>query len=224
MKYTVNNNIATLTLDDGKANVVGHELLDTVNAALDRAEAEKAGAVILKGREGMFSGGFDLAEFKKGPEAGMAMVGRGFELLIRLYGFPLPLVAACTGHGIAMGAFIVMTCDSRIGTRGDYKMSLPETAIGMELPPILVELTASRISRRHMTRVALLSEVYNPDQAVDAGFIDEVVNADDLDARTQAVAEQLAGLPQAQFAANKLSIRARTLQAMKDSLEQLAKR
>jgi enoyl-CoA hydratase len=224
MNYTLDNNIATLTLDDGKANVVGHELLDTVNAALDRAEAEKADAVILKGREGIFSGGFDLAEFKKGPEEGMAMVGRGFELLIRLYGFPLPLVAACTGHGIAMGAFIVMTCDSRIGTRGDFKIRLPETAIGMELPPILVELTASRISRRHMTRVALLSEVYNPDQAVDAGFIDEVVNADDLDARAQAVAEQLAQLPQAQFAANKLSVRAGTLRAMKESLEQLAKR
>jgi enoyl-CoA hydratase len=224
MNYALTNNIASINIDDGKANVVGHDFLDSLNAALDRTEAEKAGAVILRGREGIFSGGFDLAEFKKGPEEGMAMVGRGFELLIRLYGFPLPLVAACTGHGIAMGAFIIMTCDSRIGTRGDYKLSLPETSIGMELPPILVELTASRISRRHMTRVALLSEVYNPDQAVDAGFIDEVVNADDLDARAQAVAEQLAQLPQAQFAANKLSVRAGTLRAMKESLEQLAKR
>ena len=134
MNCTLNNNIATLTIDDGKANVVGHEFLDTLNAALDRAEAEKAGAVIL------------------------------------------------------------------------------------------VELTASRISRRHMTRAALLSEVYSPDQAVDAGFIDEVVNADELDARTQAVAKQLAQLPAAQFAANKLSVRARTLRAMKESLEQLAKR
>ena len=224
MNYTLNNNIATLTIDDGKANVVGHEFLDAVNACLDRAQAENAGAVILKGREGIFSAGFDLAEFKKGPEEGMAMVARGFELLIRLYSFPLPLVAACTGHGIAMGAFIIMACDIRVGTRGDFRMSLPETAIGMELPPILVELTASRISRRHMTRVALLSEVYNPEQAVDAGFIDEVVDADGLDARTAAVAEKLAQLPKAQFAANKLSVRARTLQAMKDSLAQLAKR
>ncbi len=141
-----------------------------------------------------------------------------------MYSYPLPLVAACTGHGIAMGAFIIMACDTRIGTRGDFKMSLPETAIGMELPPILVELTASRISKRHMTRVALLSEVYNPDQAVDAGFVDEVVEAGDLDARTMAAAEKLAQLPQKQFAANKLSVRAHTLQSMKDSLEQMAKR
>ena len=73
-----------------------------------------------------------------------------------------------------------------------------------------------------MTRVALLSEVYNPEQAVAAGFTDEVVAAEDLDMRSMAVAEQLAGLPQAQFAANKLSVRARTLQAMQASLQQLA--
>jgi enoyl-CoA hydratase len=223
MNYELRNTIAVLTFDDGKANVVGHSFLDGINAGLGRAQEEQAGAVILKGREGMFSGGFDLNEFKKGPEAGGAMVKRGFELLVRLYGFPLPLVAACTGHGIAMGAFIVMSCDSRIGVRGDYKMSLPETAIGMELPPLLVELAASRISRRHMTRVALQSEVYTPESAVDAGFIDEVVDAAELDARALAIAERLAKLPRAQYAANKLSIRERTLKAMRDSVDQLVK-
>ena len=224
MQYEVNNNIATLTFDDGKANVVGQAFLDDINAGLDRAEKEGVAAVILRGREGMFSAGFDLGEFKKGPEQGKAMVQRGFELLIRLYGFPLPLVAACTGHGIAMGAFIIMACDLRVGIRGEFKMSLPETAIGMELPPILLELTASRISRRHMTRVALLSEVYNPEQAVDAGFVDEVVDQGELEGRCMAAAEKLAQLPQGQFAANKLAVRAGTLQAMQASLEKLATR
>ncbi|MEH6636619.1 MAG: crotonase/enoyl-CoA hydratase family protein [Halioglobus sp.] len=219
MKYETNNNIVTLTFDDGKANVVGHQFLEDINQGLDRAEKEQAGAVILCGREGMFSAGFDLGEFKKGPEQGMAMVKRGFELLVRLYSFPLPLVAACTGHGIAMGAFIIMASDYRIGSLGNFKMSLPETAIGMDLPPILVELTASRIAKRHMSRVALQSEVYNPEQAVEAGFTDEAVEAAVLDARAMEVAEKLAQLPQAQYAANKLSIRVHTLQAMRDSLE-----
>jgi enoyl-CoA hydratase len=222
MHYSVSNNVATLTFDDGKANVVGQAFLGSINEGLDRALAEKAGAVILRGREGMFSGGFDLNEFKKGPEEGLAMVRRGFELLIRLYGFPLPLVAACTGHGIAMGAFIIMACDSRVGVRGDFKMSLPETAIGMDLPPILVELTLSRIATRHLTRVALQSEVYSPESALEAGFIDELVDPGDLDARAIAIAERLAQLPQSQYAANKLAIRARTLKAMQDSFDQLA--
>jgi enoyl-CoA hydratase/carnithine racemase len=221
MNYDKNNNIVTLTFDDGKANVVGPEFLTNINACLDRAEAEKAGAVILCGREGMFSGGFDLAEFQKGPEAGLAMVQRGFELLIRLYSFPLPLVAACTGHGVAMGAFIIMACDTRIGCQGKFKMSLPETAIGMQLPPLLVELATSRISIRHITRVVLQSEAYAPTAAVEAGFIDEVVEADQLMARAMEAAEQLSQLPQAQYAENKLSVRARHLQMMKDSLAQM---
>jgi enoyl-CoA hydratase len=218
MNYRVENNITTLTFDDGKANVVGHSFLDDINAGLDRAEQEEVAAVILRGREGMFSAGFDLKEFEKGVEAGLTMVRRGFELLVRLYSYPLPLVAACTGHGIAMGAFIMMTCDMRVGTRGDFKMSLPETRISMDLPPILLELARSRISRRHMNRVALLSEVYNPEQAIDAGFVDEVVDAGDLTARTEAIAAELAQLPQQQFAANKLAIRADSLRLMKDYL------
>ena len=47
MNYLLRNNIAVVSLDDGKANVVGHNFLDSVNGALDRAEKESAGAVIL---------------------------------------------------------------------------------------------------------------------------------------------------------------------------------
>jgi enoyl-CoA hydratase len=216
VQYEVISNVATLTFDDGKANVVGHQFLDDINIGLDRAEAENVAAVILRGRDGMFSGGFDLSEFKKGIEEGLAMV--------RLYSFPLPLVAASTGHGVAMGAFIIMACDSRIGTRGNFKMSLPETAISMELPSILLALAESRISKQYMTRVALQSEVFNPDQAVEAGFIDEVVEISELTARSMAVAQQLAQLPHAQYATNKLAIRAQTLQAMQASFETLGKR
>ncbi len=219
MEYTLQDTIATLRFDDGKANVVGHTFIDDLNGALDRAQSE-AQAVIIRGRDGMFSAGFDLAEFKKGPEAGMKLAGRGFELLLRLYGYPLPLVAACSGHAVAMGAFITMACDSRVGVDGDFRFSLPETAIGMSLPPLLVALAASRISRRHMTRVALQSEAYGPREAIDAGFIDEVVQADELDQRVQEIAERLAALPGKFYAENKLSIRAHTLQVMRDNLKQ----
>ena len=218
MNYENVANTVTLTLDDGKANVVGPSLLDNINAGLDRAEEEGATAVILRGREGMFSGGFDLKEFEKGAEDGLKMVQRGFELLVRLYSFPLPLVAASTGHGIAMGAFIIMACDWRIGSRGAFKMSLPETRIGMELPPILVALTTARITPKHLNRATLLSEVYSPEQAVDAGFLDEVVEVGDLESRSREVAEQLAQLPARQFASNKVALRAHTLEIMKGSL------
>jgi enoyl-CoA hydratase len=221
MNYLLSNNIAVVSLDDGKANVVGPNFLDSVNSALDRAEKDNAGAVILRGREGMFSAGFDLGEFKKGPAEGMAMVTKGMQLLIRLYGFPLPLVGACTGHAIAMGAFILLACDTRIGTRGNYKVTLPETAIGMELPAMLLELTASRIPPQFITRVAIQSEVFDPDEAVAVGFLDEVVEAQDIDTRALAVAQTLARLPQQHYAANKLFTRKKVLDAMAEGLEKM---
>jgi enoyl-CoA hydratase len=219
MHYELQDNIAIVTIDDGKANVVGHNFLDAMNNTLDRAEREKAGAVVLRGRPGMFSAGFDLGEFKKGPEAAMSLVTRGMQLLVRLYGLPLPLVAACTGHGIAMGAFVILACDSRIGARGNFKITLPETAIGMLLPPTVVELTAARILPQYLTRAMIQAEVFNPDQAVTAGFLDEVVEASELDARAMEVARTLAQLPQSAYAGNKRLIRGKALAAMTATTE-----
>jgi enoyl-CoA hydratase len=120
-----------------------------------------------------------------------------------------------------MGAFIIMACDTRIGTRGSFKITLPETAIGMELPPTMLELTVSRLSPQFITRAAVQSEVFDPDQAVTAGFLDEVVEASELDARALAIAEKLAQLPQKQYATNKLSARKKALAAMTEEFNQM---
>lgn len=221
MKYEQQNTVAVVTLDDGKANVVGPAFLEGINEALDRAERDKAGAVILRGREGMFSAGFDLGEFKKSPQAGMELVKNGMLLLIRLYGFPLPLVAACSGHGIAMGAFILLACDTRIGARGNFKITLPETAISMDLPNTMLELTAARIPPQYITRVAIQSEIFTPEQAVPVGFLDEVTDAPELAARALEVAEKLALLPRSTYAANKLLTRRKTLVAMAEELDKM---
>jgi enoyl-CoA hydratase len=221
LNYELRDRIAIVSIDDGKANAVGHAFLDAVNGALDRAEQDAAGAVILRGRDGVFSGGFDLKEFSKGADAGVSMVKRGMQLLIRLYGFPLPVVVACTGHAVAMGAFIVMACDTRIGTRGRFRVTLPETALGMDLPATMVELTASRVSPRFMTRAAVQAEVFDPDLAVTAGFLDEVVDASELDARALEAARHLSQLPQLQYAGNKRLARKQVLAAMQDEFDRM---
>ena len=221
MNYELRNKIAIVSIDDGKANAVGHTFLDAINALLDRAEQEEAGAVILRGREGIFSGGFDLKEFTNSDDAGASMVTKGMQLLLRLYSLPLPLVVACTGHGIAMGAFIILACDTRIGTRGSFKITLPETALGMTVPGPMLELTASRLSPQFITRAAVQSEVFDPEQALAAGFLDEVVDASEIDARAFAVAEQLAQLPQAAYTANKLVTRKKALAGMEEEFNRM---
>lgn len=222
MEYQLNEHTAFLRIDDGKANAVGHNFLDEVNAGLDRAESE-AKAVVLRGREGMFSAGFDLKEFQKGPQATVALVRRGFELLHRLYSYPLPVVAACSGHGVALGAFILLSCDTRLGVEGDFRITLPETAISMDLPPLLMALVTSRISKRHITRAAIQAEIYTPQAAIDAGFLDEVVAVKDLDSRAQTIASKLAELPQKFYARNKLAARSAPLAAMQDFLDTMPK-
>jgi enoyl-CoA hydratase len=218
MRYELENNVATISMDDGKVNVVSHEFVDDMNASLDRAEAEGAGALILKGREGVFSAGFDLEEFKKGRQAQLRLAKRGYQLLVRLYSFPRPVVAACAGHGIGMGAFLVMTSDYRICSQGEFKFSMPETALGMELGEFLVALSSSRSSPKHLTRIAIQSEVMDPELAAEAGLFDEVVEAAELETRSREVAERLAELPD-QYASNKLDVRAAPLQAMQAFLD-----
>lgn len=221
MNYEMTDSIAVLHLDDGKANVFGHTMLDFINESLDQAEADDAGAVILRGRDGMFSAGFDLKEFQKGAEAGVAMVQRGFRMLVRLYGLERPLLAACSGHGIALGAFVLFACDNRVGVDGEFKFSLPETAISMDLPGILRELAVARLNPQYLTRVAIQSENFAPAEAVTAGFLDEVVSADELDATVMAHATRLAALPREYYAKNKLSFRQPTLDRMQASIDKL---
>ena len=118
-----------------------------------------------------------------------------------------------------MGAFIILACDKRIGVRGKFKITLPETAIGMELPAVMMELTASRISPQYITRVVIQSEVFDPDQALEIGFLDEVVEVGALDDKAMVIAKQLAQLPGVQYAANKLLARKKTLLAMTEEFD-----
>jgi len=210
--------VLVVTIDDGKANAVGHQFLDDFNAALDEAE-QQASALLITGRPGLFSAGFDLKELEKGEEERVALVQRGFAMLHRLYSLPLPTVAACTGHGIGLGAFILLASDSRLAANGEFKICLPETAIRMEISPLLMALVQDRISKRHITRAAIQSENYSPDAAIDAGFIDQLQAPGELMNAALEQARRLAQLPREYYARNKLAARRDALAQMASSLD-----
>lgn len=214
----IQHDIALIRMDDGKANAINFEMLDGLNQALDKAEAQ-AKAVVLAGREGRFSGGFDLKAFASfGPDDIARLLDEGAKLLVRLYGGPLPVVAACTGHAIAMGAFIINACDTRVGTAGDYKIGANETSNGMNLPVFALELSRDRLNPRHLTRALVQAFIYDPDGAVEAGYLDFVVVPDKVESKAMAIAVQLASLPGATYAANKRAIRKATLDRIKASI------
>ena len=217
MDLRIDNDIAILTFDDGKANAVSHDFIDGMTAGLDSAEKE-AKAVVIMGKPGMFSAGFDLKEIQKGQAEAVALVNRGAEMLYRLFGFPQPVIAGCSGHAVAAGAFTLLACDTRIGVAGDFKLGLNETAIGMTLPVFGHQLAQNRLSKRHLTAAVIQSQMYSPDDAVDAGFLDAVVNADELETACVAAAEQLMALPTATYGQMKRDTRQIPLAAIKDSL------
>jgi enoyl-CoA hydratase len=214
----ITNDIALIRMDDGKANAINFEMVAALNTALDTAEAG-AKAIVLAGRDGRFSGGFDLKAFASlGPEGVYKLLDAGAELLLRLYGGPLPVVAACTGHAIAMGVFILNACDTRVGASGEYKIGANEAITGMNLPIFAMELSRDRLSPTHLTRAMVQGFIYNPEGAVEAGYLDMLAETDKVEAKAMAVAGQLAQLPGKAYAWNKKSIRKGTLDRIRASL------
>lgn len=217
--YSQQGDIAVLALDDGKANAVSHALVDAVNEGLDRATKD-AKAVVIAGRPGMFSGGFDLKELQKGPDAAIALVNRGAAMLLRIFSYPQPVVVACTGHAIAAGAFVLLAADTRVGADGDFKIGLNETAIGMTLPTFGLELSRARLSKRYQTAAVIQAQLFDPPGAKDVGFLDEVVAPDAVLSTAVERATLLAGYPGEAYAGNKLALRQNSIAVIRASLEQ----
>ena len=216
-RYALRDRVAVIRLDDGKANGLSHAVLELLHGHLDRAEQE-AGAVLLLGRPGRFSGGFDLATMRSGIDAVRGLVRAGAELFLRLCEYPRPVVAGCTGHAVAAGAILLLSADARLGAEGDFKIGLSEVALGMTLPIFAFELARERLSKRHFVRATSQAELYAPAAAVDAGFLDRVVPAAELEAAALAEARRLAELPQPAFGETKAAVNRAAVARVRASL------
>ncbi|MDE0052921.1 MAG: crotonase/enoyl-CoA hydratase family protein [Gammaproteobacteria bacterium] len=205
--YELIDHVAVVTMDDGKANVFGPDMIAALNSHLDRA-AEEAKVVLLTGRPGLFSGGFDLRVIRGDDEdVARNMTRGGARLLMRLYGLPQPLVIASTGHAVALGALCLLTGDYRVGADGDFRIGLNETAIGLALPPFAVMLADERLSRRHLARATLGATIFSPEDAKDAGFLDEVVPLEKLRESALDVAREMVDLDGFAYAGTKQGLR-----------------
>ena len=181
-------------LDDGKANALSIEVIAAVQAALDEAEGDDGvGALVIHGRPGRFSAGFDLGVMFGGDMSAIIdLVADGGALVHRLYGSSVPVVAACTGHALAAGALVLLGCDVRVGADIDAKVGLNEVAIKMVLPDWAFTIAEARLSKRHTQRALANARITTPRGAVDVGYIDEVVPAGDVLDRAVAIATDLA--------------------------------
>ncbi|MFT6898666.1 MAG: enoyl-CoA hydratase [Paraglaciecola sp.] len=216
--YQYENNVATITLQNGKVNAFSHQLIDELQGALDKAEAAKA-VVVLTGQPGMFSAGYDLSVMQQSMEAAMQLVEKGSRLTRRMLSFPFPVIAACTGHAVAKGAFVLLAADYRIGLQGNFKIGLNEVAIGMTMHHAGVELARGRLAPVFFNRSVILAEMVSPDDAVKAGFLDLVVEQDAFAQTVASAAQSLSKLNMKAHHQTKLKARDELLNILDKAIE-----
>ena len=204
--YSLQSGVATLTLNNGKVNAVSPDLIADFNRALDQAEQDRA-IVIVTGRPGILSGGYDLKVMMSGRQQAMDLVTAGSTLARRMLAHPFPVIVACPGHAVAKGAFLLLSADYRIGVEGPFNIGLNEVRIGMTMHHVGIALARDRLSTPVFQRSVINAEMFNPQGALAAGFLDRVESADQLLPAANEVAEQLKTLNMSAHKNTKLKVR-----------------
>ena len=218
---TSKDDISIIILNDGKANVFSPKMIQDVNECLDKVPTE-SGALIITGREGMFSAGFDLKIISAGDiQATMDMSLSGFKLLSRIFSFPRPVLAACSGHGIALGTFLLCCCDYRIGVKGDFMIGANEMRTNMVIPIPILELISHRVSSSHKYRAILGAEMYSLQNGVEAGLIDEIVDSNNLMEAAMLKAKDLASMGHPSYSLTKELFIREPLQKINDAISDI---
>ena len=217
VRYQLEGQVATITMDDGKRNALSPSMLKALNDAIDQAEKDDA-MIVLAGRPDTFSAGFDLKVLGAGGSAAVGMLRAGFAMTERLLSYPRPVIAASTGHALAMGLFLVLSADFRLGVKGDYKYSANEVAIGLTMPRVAAEVLRLRLTPSEFQRAAVLAATYSPQEARAVGLIDELVSPIELLGHAYAAAKQFEQLDRRAHHQTKLRLREKTLSAIRRGL------
>lgn len=218
ISYQLEDGIATLTLSNGKVNAISPDVIAAFNAALDRAEQDRA-IVILTGQPGILSGGYDLKVMTSGPQNAVSLVAAGSTLARRMLAHPYPIIVACPGHAVAKGAFLLLSADYRIGVEGPFNIGLNEVQIGMTMHHVGIELARDRLRKSAFHRSVINGEMFDPQGALDAGFLDKVVPAEALLPTALAAAQQLKKINMTAHRNTKLKVRKALLETLDQAIE-----
>jgi enoyl-CoA hydratase len=216
--YRTTDLVTTITMDDGKVNVFSIPMLHALHEAFDDAERDGT-VVLLTGRPGCFSAGFDLKALAGPPDDAVTLLRLGATLAERVLSFPAPVAVACTGHAFPAGAFLLMAADTRVGADGPFKLGLNEVRIGLTLPWFAVVLARHRLTPAHFDHAAVTGAMLDPHTAREAGLLDAVVPPDKLDAAALAAARDLTALDRQAHAATKLRARRPVLEQLRHAIE-----
>ena len=218
VSYQCADGVALLSLCNGKANAVSPDVITAFNQALDRAEQDGA-VVIITGQPGILSGGYDLKVMLASPESALTLVAQGSALARRMLSHPYPIIIACSGHAVAKGAFLLLSADYRIGVEGAFTIGLNEVRIGMTMHHVGITLARDRLRKSAFQRSVINAEMFNPQSAKDAGFLDEVVAPEELMNAAHRMAQQLKTINLKAHSKTKLKVRKNLLETLDQAIE-----
>lgn len=220
LTHHLEDGTAWITIDDGKANAFDHSLINDLGSTLHQYnQNQSCRSVIISGRPRFLSAGFNLDIMKKSKESAVELVEAGGRLMLDLYQYPKPMILVSTGHAMAMGAIFLFAADYRLGVSGQYKIGLNESAIGLSLPWIAIELAKDKLARKELDRVIAAGEIFDPHKAQGIGFYDEVCDEASWKEAAKAHAQRLSELDGPAFAENKRRLRFDTTERLKKMLE-----
>ena len=202
--------VATLTLDDGRANAIGRAFLAELNEKLDEIERSPAHALVVFGRPGIYSAGLDLKELPDLPPDELTRTAGAFvEAMRRLFLFPKPIIAAADGHAIAGGMMIYLSADVRVAVdRDDVRMGLNEAVTGIPITAGTAALCTTSIPPQHHNELILHGRLLSPRETFERGITDELVSdAADLERASIARAKALADVDPEAYHLNKRILR-----------------
>ena len=171
----IHGEVHELRLNRPPVNALSPDLLRFLADEVRRSPMQGARALVLSGREGMFSAGLDvpvLIELDQ-EELGRALAAF-FDAIGSLAASAVPVAAAITGHSPAGGAVLSLCCDWRVMSEGDYTIGLSEVRIGIPVPRVVADLATRAVGRRVGEALCVSGRLLNPVEALEAGFVDEL--------------------------------------------------
>ncbi len=210
VQLVAQGDVAVITMDDGRANAMNPTFLGELNGCLDQSSG--AAAILIAGRAGNFSGGLDLKLLPTLSSEGRREAVELFTtVMMRIWEFPRPTVAAVTGHALAGGAILALTADIRYFLAGGYRFGLIEVPMGVPLPGFAIEMASSVVSGVTLTELVAHGRTYTSDETFAAGIAQATYPAERLLEAGLERASQLAKLPGDAYASTKARMRADSL-------------
>lgn len=217
VSVTVENGVAQITMDDGKVNAMSAEMLNELQQAFEDAQQEDA-IVVLSGREGLFSAGFDMPTFQRGMGPTVEMIRAGVQVLETILAYPRPVVTVCAGHAYPMGAFLMLAADVRFAVDGPWQIGMNEVAIGLTVPNFALALARHRLTPAAFARITTAA-MFEPQQAREHGYVDHVVSAKETSSVVSDELDRLSKLDMTHFPRTKARVNDQVLRNIRDAAE-----